>query len=144
MAQRNRNVQIKFRVTDQELEQIDEKMRLIGTRNREGYLRKMALNGRILVLDMPQIKQVASLTGRLGNNVNQLVRRAHETGRVYDVDLDEILKKQSELTDAVREILMLFSKLEAWAIIDRGGSDMLPFLFAMLSMPSLSSRCGQR
>ena len=113
MAQRMRNVQVKFRVTDQELEQIEEKMRLIGTRNREGYLRKMALNGRILVLDMPQIKEVATLTGRLGNNVNQLVRRAHETGRVYDVDLDGILKKQNELTDAVREILLLFSKLEA-------------------------------
>lgn len=42
---RKRDVQVNFRVTSEELALIEQKMSQVGTKNREAYLRKMALDG---------------------------------------------------------------------------------------------------
>ena len=42
---------------------------------------------------------------RTSNNVNQIARRVHETGNIYDTDLEDILQKQQELWAGVNEIL---------------------------------------
>ena len=51
------------------------------------YLRKMALDGYVVKLDLPELKELVSLMRRSSNNLNQLTRKVHETGRVYDADL---------------------------------------------------------
>src|SRR5699024_11145153 len=39
------------------------------------------------------------------NNLNQLTRRVHETGRIYDADLEDISQRQEALWDGVHRIL---------------------------------------
>ena len=51
MNNRKRNVQIKFRVTEEERSLIEEKMKQVPTRNMEAYLRKMAIDGYIIQID---------------------------------------------------------------------------------------------
>ena len=48
MAERKRAIQLKFYVTEQERILIEEKMKLVPTRNMEAYLRKMAIDGYII------------------------------------------------------------------------------------------------
>ena len=112
MVKRNRNIMIPFRVTDAEKEQIRQKMRQAGTDNMEGYLRKMALNGYILKLDLQEIKQMNSLMLRMSDNLNQLTRRANATGRVYKDDLDDIQRQQAALWSSVRSILIRLEQLD--------------------------------
>ena len=88
---RKREVQVNFRVSPEELALIEQKMSQLGTKNREAYLRKMALDGYVVQLDLPELKELVSLLRRSSNNLNQLTRRVHETGRVYDADLDAAL-----------------------------------------------------
>ena len=52
-----------------------------------------------------------SLLRRSSNNLNQLTRRVHETGRVYDADLEDISHRQEQLWDGVKEILAQLAKL---------------------------------
>ena len=59
-------------------------MAQLGTTNREAYLRKMALDGYVVRLELPELKELVSLMRYSSNNLNQLARRAHETGRIYD------------------------------------------------------------
>lgn len=80
-------------------------MSQLGTKNREAYLRKMAIDGLIVNLEIPELKELLSLMRYAGNNLNQLTRRVHETGRIYDADLEDILQKQDALLDGVKEIL---------------------------------------
>lgn len=87
---RKREVQVNFRVSPEELALIEQKMSQLGTKNREAYLRKMALDGYVVQLDLPELKELVSLLRRSSNNLNQLTRRVHETGRVYDADLEDI------------------------------------------------------
>lgn len=100
-----------FRVSPQELKLIEEKMSRLGTNNREAYLRKMALDGYIVKLELPELKELVFLLRYSSNNLNQLTKRVHETGRVYDTDLEDILQKQDAIWDEVNKILTKLSSI---------------------------------
>ena len=108
---RKRDVQLNFRVSSEELALIEQKMAQLGTSNREAYLRKMALDGYVVRLELPELKELVSLMRRSSNNLNQLTRRVHETGRIYDADLEDISQRQEALWDGVHQILTQLAKL---------------------------------
>ena len=72
---RKRDVQLNFRVSPEELALIEQKMAQLGTKNREAYLRKMALDGYVVRLELPELKELVSLMRYSSNNLNQLTRR---------------------------------------------------------------------
>ena len=106
-----RDQQLHFRVSKPELERIRNKMESSGILSIGSYLRKMALDGYVVKLELPELKELVSLLRRSSNNLNQLTRRVHETGRVYDADLEDISQRQEQLWEGVREILTQLSKL---------------------------------
>ena len=108
---RKRDVQLNFRVSPEELAMIEQKMAQLGTSNREAYLRKMALDGYVVRLELPELKELVSLMRRSSNNLNQLTRRVHETGRIYDADLEDISRRQEALWDGVHQVLTQLAKL---------------------------------
>lgn len=108
---RTRPIQLKARVNQQEKEIIQQKMQQLGTTNMGAYLRKMAIDGFILKLDMAEMKEMLSLMRRISSNINQIAKRANEIGRVYDTDLEEIQNQQEELWSAMREVLQKFYAL---------------------------------
>ena len=83
MAKRKRDIQLKVRVTPEERAMIEAKMAQLGTTNMGAYLRKMAIDGYVVKLDLPELRELVSLLRYSSNNLNQLTRRGHETGRVY-------------------------------------------------------------
>ena len=110
-AKRTCDIQLNFRVSQHQLELIEKKMSQVGTKNREAYLRKMAIDGYVIYLDMPEIKEMLTLLRYTSNNINQLTRRVHETGRIYDADLEDILQKQDALLAGMKEILTQLGKI---------------------------------
>lgn len=113
MSEKNlkRQVVLRFRVTPEEQEIIQKRMELLGTDNLSAYLRKMALDGLMVKLELPELKEILSLLRYAGNNLNQLTRRAHETGRVYNADLQEIQGNQEQLISLTKEILNSLAKI---------------------------------
>ena len=105
MAKRKRDVPVLFWVSAEELELIHQKMQQYGTENLSAYLRKMALDGYVVKLELPELKELVSLMRRSSNNLNQLTRKVHETGRVYNADLEDISQRQEQLWEGVKEIL---------------------------------------
>ena len=108
---RTRPIQLKLRVNQQEKEIIQQKMQQLGTANMGAYLRKMAIEGYVLKLDMVEMKEMVTLLRRISSNVNQIAKRANETGRVYDADSEEIQNQQEQLWSAIREVLQKFTLL---------------------------------
>ena len=90
MDGRKRTVQIKFRVTEEERALIEEKMKLIPTRNMAAYLRKMAIDGYVIQVDHSDIKAMTAEIQKIGVNINQIARRANAMGNVYQEDIEEI------------------------------------------------------
>ena len=108
---RKRDMQLNFRVSPEELALIEQKMAQLGTKNREAYLRKMALDGYVVRLELPELKELVSLMRYSSNNLNQLARRVNETGRIYDADLEDISRRQEALWDGVHQVLTQLAKL---------------------------------
>ena len=112
MANLQRQVQLKFRVTPGERALIERKMAQLGTTNMAAYLRKMAIDGFVVNLELPELGELVSLLRRSSNNLNQLTRRVHETGRFYDADLEELRQSYDGLWDAAQKILASLAKIQ--------------------------------
>lgn len=112
MANLQRQVQLKFRVTRSEQALIEQKMARLGTTNMAAYLRKMAIDGFVVNLELPEPGELVSLLRRSSNNLNQLTCRVHETGRVYDADMEDLRQSQERLWDAAQKILTSLAKIQ--------------------------------
>lgn len=105
MTNRKRDIQLKFRVTPEERELIEKNMAMLGTRNMAAYLRKIAIDGYVVRLELPELREMISLLRRTSNNINQLAKRVNETGRLYAADMEDTLQNQERLWQAANEIL---------------------------------------
>ena len=107
----DREVIKSVRFSPDEMQMIQEKMRQFGTTNFSAFVRKMAIDGYVVKLELPELKEMVSLLRYSSNNLNHLTKRVHETGRVYDADLGDVRKNQERLWDAARDILAALAKL---------------------------------
>ncbi len=112
MKKRRRTIPLMFYVTPEERDQIEVKMAQLGTNNMSAYLRKIAIDGYVVQLDLPELREMVSLLRRSSNNLNQLARRANETGRIYPEDLADIRQNQAQLWESAKEILRVLSTLD--------------------------------
>ena len=103
----HRDQQIHFRVSKVELERIRQKMESCGILSIGSYLRKMALDGYCLNLDLPQLRRMAYLLQNCSNNLNQVAKRANESGQLYAADLEDLRSRLDELIRTLGEEVQL-------------------------------------
>ena len=96
MANRKRNIQMKFYVTEEEKWLIDGKMAQLPTRRYGAYLRKMAIDGYIIQIDTTDIKQMNAALSAIGRNINQIAKRVNAGGGAYKADMREIQERLDE------------------------------------------------
>ncbi len=100
-----------FRVTPQELERINQKRSELGMQNMGAYLRKMAMDGYCVKLELGEVARTSSLLGRCSNNLNQYAKRANETGSIYAEDIHDLQTQFAEIRDLQRKIVKKLSAL---------------------------------
>ena len=101
-----------FFVSQAEFDLIQQNMTLSDSTNLSAFLCKMAIDGMVIKLDMLEFKEMLKLLRRANANINQIAKHLHETGRVYDTDLEEILGYQKEIYKGQNELLTKLSKLQ--------------------------------
>ena len=106
-----RDQQLHFRVSKQELERIWSKMESSGILSIGSYLRKMALDGYCLHLDLKELRRMAYLLQMCSNNLNQYAKRANECGKVYAADMEDLRQRLDELIDIGKQILSKLAEL---------------------------------
>ena len=85
---------MKFR--PEEVEILHNRMKEAGVQNMSAFIRKMVLNGYMIIPEWPELKGVLSLHSRISNNLNQYAKKANETGKLYEEDIAEIKKMHDE------------------------------------------------
>ena len=100
-----RKNQLHFRVSDEELQQIEEKMSSLGILKREPYLRKMALDGYCVRLDLQELRELTKLMRAVSNNLNQYTRWANESGNIDPEDVAALRKSFAEIYESEKRIL---------------------------------------
>ena len=106
-----RTIPLYFKVSPEEKELIDKKMEQLSTHNQRAYLRKMAVDGYIIHLDMGDIQEMVRLLRICSNNLNQYAKRANETGSVYAADVEDLRTRLDGLWDGMDKLLRGFANI---------------------------------
>ena len=106
MANRKRNIQMKFWVTEEEKRLIEEKIAQLHTKRSGAYLGKMAIDGYIIQVDPTNIKEMTKALGSVGRNINQIAKRVNTGGPTYQADMEEIRERLDQIWQLQRRILL--------------------------------------
>lgn len=106
-----KSVRVEFVISEQEADLIKERMAELGITNLSAYLRKMAVDGYIIHLDMSDIQEMIWLLRICSNNLNQYARRANETGSVYAADVEDLRARLDNLWDGMDKLLRGFANI---------------------------------
>ena len=107
-----RDQDVHFLASKEELQRIHEKMDELGIRSMGAYLRKMALDGYCINLDLQDVKALVSLLRRCSNNLNQYAKRANETGNIYESDIMDLQEQLEEIWTGMKEVLVRLSSIQ--------------------------------
>ena len=107
---RRRCVHLNVMVTPEEQEMIYERMAEAGIRNMGAYMRKMALNGYVLHVDLADVRELVALQRRCANNLNQVAIHANTYG-VYPEEIKQLQRDYADLWGPLSELLMQLSKV---------------------------------
>ena len=107
----NRTINMQFRVTEEELGQIEKRREKLGICNRSAYLRKMALNGICINLNSKELSKASQLLWRTSNNMNQYAKKANATGSIYLEDIHSMKTKYDELIQVYGNVLQQFNEI---------------------------------
>ena len=99
---RKRPIQVKFFVDEKEQALIKKKMEHAGIENMSAYIRKMVIDGYVVKLDMPELRELTLRMKSISTSENQIAKRVNSTGNIYETDIEEIKKNQEEIYEGIR------------------------------------------
>ena len=100
-----RNKWVHFVMSQDELDRMQQKMQEVGIQNKSAYLRKMALDGYCVNLELEDVKKMVSLLRYCSNNLNQYAKRANATNYIYADDIQDFQNRLEEIWLSAKEIL---------------------------------------
>ena len=106
-----KSVRVEFVMSEQEAELVKGRMAELGITNLSAYLRKMAVDGYIIHLDMSDIQEMIRLLRICSNNLNQYARRANEAGSIYAADVEDLRTRLDGLWDGMDKLLRGFANI---------------------------------
>ena len=106
-----RTIGLYTKVSPQEKELIDKKMALLGVSTQMAYLRKMAVDGYIVKLDMEGVVELVKLLRSISSNVNQIARRCNETRNLYAQDVEDLRQGYAKVWNEIGALMKKFETL---------------------------------
>ena len=88
------------------------KMADFGTRHMGAFIRKLVIDGYVIKLEIPELKEIIRLLGPIGNNVNQMARKLNAGGSIYREDIAEVNTKLDAIYTQLEKILKRLSKIK--------------------------------
>ena len=111
MANKTRPHNVHFMVNEQEREMINKRMAQTGIKNLRAYMLKMAVDGRVIHVELDSVKEMVRLLSNATNNINQIAKRANETNNIYAADIDELRSQYDKIWGQTKVILRKLSAL---------------------------------
>lgn len=105
MTGRERNIQQKFFVSEQELAIINERQEVLGIKNKSAYYRKMVLDGFMIKKDYAPLKELAAEINRIGVNINQVAHKVNIYGDATREDIKELQARMDDVWLLLRSML---------------------------------------
>ena len=101
---RPEDTSILINISSSDKARIRERMKSAGTKNMSAYIRKQAIDGYIVVLDLSDVREVLRLRGELSSSVNRYMKKAKERGTATLEDIEDVRQSQLEILNEMRKI----------------------------------------
>lgn len=101
MAERKRNKDIHFYVTDEERKLIRQKMLFSQTRNMELIFARWLSTAISSIPICPQLRKCMKKC-KIGLNINQIAKKVNTTGELYPKEIEELKKMVEKLWEILR------------------------------------------
>ena len=101
-----------IKVTPEEKARIRQRMEDMGVVNMSAFMRKMAIDGYCVKLDLSDVKEMVRLLRYCSNNLNQYAKKANETRSIYADDIHDMQERFEELWGMAKTILARLSSIE--------------------------------
>jgi len=111
MANVSRKHNIHFMVSEEERDMINRRMEQSGIKSKRAYMLKMAVDGRVISVELESVREMVRLLSNATNNINQIAKRANQTGSIYAADIDELSSRYDEIWGQTKVILKKLSEL---------------------------------
>ena len=106
---RRRSVHLHVMATPEEQALIADRMAEAGISNMGAYMRKMALNGYVLHVDLSDIRELVALQRRCANNLNQVAIHVNTYGGIYPDEIKALQRDYADLWEPLSELLKKLS-----------------------------------
>ena len=106
-----REDRLELRLKKGEMDLIEKRMKEAGMKNMSAYIRKMAIDGYVIRLDLSDLKEVSRLMGINSNNLNQCAKKANETGSIYLNDIKVLQEQHEKIWEELREIKLKLASI---------------------------------
>ena len=106
-----RNINMGFRVNEDEKYFIEKKMEAAGWTNFRSFVLNCLVRSEIIKPDLGGIREMNSLLRNVSNNINQIAARANATGNVYATDIADVQRRQSELWEQQNRLIGAITKM---------------------------------
>jgi len=110
-ANRKRNVNLLIKTTQEERDMIDRRMKQTGMTSLRGYILKMAIDGRVIHVELESIREMVRLLSNATNNINQVAKKCNETGNLYARDVEVLKERVEGIWGQTQVILQKLAKL---------------------------------
>ena len=110
-ANRKRNVNLLIKTTQEERDMIDRRMNQTGMTSLRGYILKMAIDGRVIHVELESIREMVRLLSNATNNINQVAKKCNETGNLYARDVEVLKERVEGIWGQTQVILQKLAKL---------------------------------
>ncbi len=105
MSNRTRTNELKFFLSDDEQYILNRKYEQSGMRSKSAFIRRLILYGYVYDVDYSHLRECNTILARIGNNINQITKRANATGHLYDDDIKELKELMNKIWDTQKSML---------------------------------------
>ena len=110
-AKRARDMPLYVMVSQPEYEQIQERMAEVGTNNMGAFIRKLALNGYVLHVDLSPVREIVSLQRYCANNMNQIAKKVNIYNKIHSVEIAALQQDYTSLWKPLADLLKQLAEI---------------------------------
>lgn len=110
IPKKKRDVNIKVRLTEDELDYLQYRQKLIGARSLSAYIRYAAISKQMTIIDKESLKKILVDIAGIRNSLNQIAKRLNATDQFYDSDRDTIADATKEIEEIWQSLNIMLSK----------------------------------
>ena len=105
MANRERKNELKIYLSDNEQYILEQKVKISGMKSKSTFLWHLILYGFVYDIDYSYLRDYNTALGKIGGNLNQIVKHMNATGNVYKADVEEVKKLMKQVWDTQKSML---------------------------------------